>query len=118
MVVLESLDTRMALIGFETLLIAVIVVSCANQPADGHKGVNSIPAKTIEEVLQTHTGTLISIPGVVGTAQGLCNGKPCILVFVAKKSPDLEQKIPHSIAGYPVVIQETGEFRAPPEKRK
>ncbi len=114
---METPSLEVALIGIATLLLAIIVVSCADNPADGHKGVNSIPAKPIEEVLKTHTGRLISIPGVVGTAQGLCDGKPCIKVFVAKKTPQLEQKIPHALAGFPVVIQETGEIRALPGKQ-
>jgi len=114
---LETFSTKFAFIAIGSLVPAIIVVSCANKSADGHKGVNSIPAKTIEEVLKTHTGYLISIPGVVGTAQGLCDGKPCIKVFVAKKTPELEQKIPHTLGRYLVVIQETGKIRALPGKR-
>ncbi len=68
--------------------------------------------KTIEEVLKEHTEELMSIPGVVGIGQGLCNGKPCIKVFVIERTPELEQEIPSSLEGYPVMIEETGEIRA------
>ncbi|MEJ2236442.1 MAG: hypothetical protein P8X67_21270 [Syntrophobacterales bacterium] len=73
-----------------------------------------MPTKTIEEVLKEHTSKLMSIPGVVGTAQSLCEGQPCIKVFVSKKTEKLEQKIPKILEGYPVVIQKTGKFKALP----
>ena len=48
-----------------------------------------MPAKTIEEALRDHTDSLMSLPGVVGTGQGLCDGQPCIKVFIVKKTPEL-----------------------------
>ena len=74
-----------------------------------------MPIKTIEEVLNQHTNKLLSIPGVMGTAQSLCEGQPCIKVFVSRKTEKLEQKIPKTLEGYPVVIQETGRFKALPD---
>ncbi len=71
--------------------------------------------KTIEEVLQEHTKKLMSLPGVVGTGQGLCDDRPCMLIFVIKKTPELVQEIPRVIEGYPVRIKETGEIRTLPK---
>ena len=68
--------------------------------------------RKIEEVLREHTDSLLSIPGVVGTAQGQYEGSPCISVFVSNKTPDLLKKIPSAIEGYTVVVKETGEIRA------
>jgi hypothetical protein len=76
---------------------------------------NPMVAKAIEEVLKQRARELMSIPGVVGAGQGLCEGKPCIKVFVIKKTPELEQKIPETLEGYPVVIEETGEVKALPK---
>ena len=70
-----------------------------------------MPNKSLEEVLQEHTGRLMALSGVVGTAQGLCDGEPCIRVSVIKKSDELMGQIPLQIEGYPVDVQETGEFR-------
>ena len=53
----------------------------------------------IEEVLRKYTDNLMSIYGVVGTGQGLCGGKSCIKVFVVKKTPELEGKIPEKLEG-------------------
>ena len=68
--------------------------------------------KTIQTVLKEHTDSLMALPGVVGTGLGECSGKPCIKVFVAKKTPNLLKQIPSTIDGYTVAVQETGEFRA------
>ena len=68
--------------------------------------------KSIESVLKEHTPILMALPGVVGTAQGKYQGKPCIKVFIAKMSPDLLRQIPSLLNGYRVMVEETGEFLA------
>ncbi len=73
-----------------------------------------MPEKTIEQVLRENTDRLMSLSGVVGTAEGQCSGKPCIYVFVAESSPDLVDQIPSEIDGYQVQIQVSGVFQAPP----
>lgn len=71
-----------------------------------------MPEKSIREVLEEQTDSLMSVPGVVGIAQGECAGQPCIKVFVAKKTSELLREIPATIDGYLVDVQETGEIRA------
>lgn len=73
------------------------------------------PARGIKEVLEDHTERLMSLPGVTGTASGFCEGEPCIKVYVIRKTPDLNGKIPDRIEGYPVRVEETGRIRALPE---
>ncbi len=68
-------------------------------------------SRTIETVLKEHTRELLSLPGVVGTAQGLCDGKPCVKVYVNAKTPELQRNIPAELEGYPVAVEETGELR-------
>ncbi len=97
------------------ILLAIGLITIANVKADNAQGTCDMPEKTIKEVLKEHTNELMSLPGVVGTAQGLCDDKPCIKVFVIKKTLELDEKIPDSLDGYPVAIEETGEFRALPE---
>jgi hypothetical protein len=73
--------------------------------------------KTIAEVLKEHTEELMSISGVVGIGQGLCNDKPCIKVLVIEKTPELSQEIPDNLQGYKVMVEETGEINALPDNR-
>lgn len=103
------------------LFIGIVVfgsgsVICADQTGNDRVGEEQMPGKKIEEALREHTPQLMSSPGVVGTAQGLCDGQPCIKVFAVEKTPDLEDRIPDTLEGYPVVIEETGRFRALPRK--
>ncbi len=88
--------------------------ACAKQAADREdvQGEDVMPAQTIEEVLSRHTDSLMSLEGVVGTAIGECEGKPCIRVLVVEKTAELLQKIPSTLEGFVVDVQETGEIRA------
>ena len=54
----------------------------------------------------------MALPGVIGTAEGDQDGKPCVMVFVVELMDDLKRQIPDELGGYPVVITETGEFKA------
>jgi hypothetical protein len=86
----------------------------SGQQQDGTQGgreASSLSKRPVGEVLQAHTDNLLAVPGVVGIAEGLCDGQPCIKVFVARKTPDLLKAIPASVEGYPVAVEETGEFR-------
>jgi hypothetical protein len=98
-------------------VIAITLIACANKRVDTYRQKNRAPTESIEEggVLKEHTKELMSVPGVVGTAQGLYSGKPCIKLHVLKKTPELHQKVPHILEGYPVIIEETGEIRALPK---
>ena len=73
---------------------------------------NPMPQQSITDVLTTHADRLMSVPGVVGVAEGRCDGRPCIKVYVKTKSAEALRKIPSTVGGYPVSIEESGEFRA------
>jgi hypothetical protein len=79
----------------------------------GEKGMSG---KAVGELLRKHTDELLSLPGVVGTGQGLCDGRPCIKVYVVKKTPELEAEIHRLLDPYPLSIEETGRFRSLPKK--
>jgi len=68
--------------------------------------------RTIEQVQEEYTDEWMAIPGVEGTAIGLYQGKPCIRIFTSSKPQQLRDKIPLTVEGYPVIIEETGAFRA------
>ena len=71
-----------------------------------------MPDKSIKAVLEEHADSLMSLVGVVGVAQGECQGQPCIRVLVVEKTPELLKQIPSSLGGYRVAVQATGEIRA------
>ena len=101
---------------FKLFVIFLIFLSCLNFPLEFINGSeNQMPSKPIEEVLDEHTPKLMSMEGVIGTAEGLCNNESCIIVFVIKKTDELIHKLPNTLEGYPVLIEETGVFKALPE---
>ena len=106
------------MIPFRICLIAIafFALTLADKNIADYRGKNPMAEETIKEVLKKHTKNLMSIPGVVGTGQGLCEAKPCIKVFVIERTSGLDQKIPKTLDGYPVVVEETGEIKALPKK--
>ena len=87
-------------------------LGCSQKTVHDDQGNEEMAAKTIQAVLKQHTYEWMSIPGVVGTGIGECEGKPCITILVAKKTPELLKKIPSKLEGFVVDVQETGEIRA------
>jgi len=62
--------------------------------------------------IRKNTEELMSIPGVVGIGQGLCDGARCIKVLVIERTPEIEKRIPDTLEGYRVEIDVTGRIRA------
>ena len=76
-----------------------------------HEEEASVAPKSIEEVLAMHTDSLMSLPGVVGTAIGLCDGIACIRVLVSDSSAVSRRAIPTRLDGYPVRVDMAGQLR-------
>jgi hypothetical protein len=95
---------------------AISVCACSEKVNQHRQGAEAMPESSIETVLKKHTDELMAMSGVVGTAQGLCDDKPCIKVYVVELTPELQKKIPKSLEGYPVDVEVTGEFHALPKK--
>ena len=67
--------------------------------------------RSIDQVLAAHTDSLMAMPGVVGTAIGLCDGERCIKVLVADSNPDTKRRIPDRLEGYRVLVEVTGTIK-------
>ncbi len=91
---------------------AGIFTGCSYSGPSGLEKGQSMSERTIEQVLKDKTDEWMAIPGVEGTAIGLFEGKPCIRIFTSSKPQQIRAKIPSTVEGYPVIIEETGAFRA------
>jgi hypothetical protein len=67
--------------------------------------------RPLADVLRSHTPELLEIPGVVGTGEGMRDGRSVFLVLVERDTPELRARIPSEIEGFAVSIQVTGEIR-------
>src|SRR3989475_12880709 len=92
-----------------TLVTAAALASCACR--DQREETHAVTSKTIEAVLAAHTDSLMALPGVVGTAIGMCDGAPCIRVFIADASAPGRRRIPAQLDSYAVKGEVTGPIR-------
>lgn len=90
-------------------LLLLGVVACSG--TQGARENATVATKSIDEVLAAHSDSLMALPGVVGTAVGLCDGARCIKVFLADSNPDTQRRIPARLEGYRVVTEVTGTIR-------
>ena len=58
------------------------------------------------------TPTVMALPGVVGTAVGLCGESPCIQILVATSDSALLAQLPDRFQGFEVDVRVVGEVRA------
>ena len=94
------------------LLVMGAIGACAGAPRGALEETNrDVATQDIDAVLAAHTDALLALPGVVGTAVGLCDGERCIKVLVADANADARRRIPDRLDGYRVVVEVTGIIR-------
>lgn len=98
--------------GIAMMILSGYVFGCSQEGERDDGGQKAMAAKSIEQVLGERTDEWMSIPGVVGTGIGECEGNPCIRIMVKRKTPELQKKIPAEADGFVVDVIETGEFQA------
>ena len=86
------------------VLLSSVLVACGRRMA-------VVPTRSIDEVLATHADSLMTLPGVVGTAIGLCEGERCIKVFLADSNAATKRRIPDRLEGYRVLVEVTGTIK-------
>jgi hypothetical protein len=96
------------------LFVTFLPAGCG--PHRSGESLTPTPARPLADVLAAHTPEWMRIPGVVGTAESqLDDGRPCILVLVVRLTPEMRRRLPSTIEGWPVRIEETGEIHAMPD---
>ena len=66
-------------------------------------------SRSIEEVVAARTPELMRIEGVEGVGQALCEGQPCIRVYI--RTAAVERHVPQRLDGYRVSTVVTGMIR-------
>ena len=94
-----------------TAFMLVFILACNPHPQPEQKSEQRMSKRSLEQVQESHTKELMTIPGVVGTAIGQSeDGSPALLVFVEEKTDEITRKVPTELEGYPVRIQVTGKI--------
>jgi hypothetical protein len=90
------------------------VAACAGSGGQGEipglEEESAMADTTIVAAQQALTDSVMSLPGVVGTAIGLCGDTPCIKVYLAREDAELRSQIPETFRGFTVDVEVTGEF--------
>jgi hypothetical protein len=99
------------------LAIAIaLLAGCRPERGGGELDVK--PSRPIADVIASRAPELMQRPGVVGVAESrLKDGRPCLLIMVARLTPELRSGLPKSLEGWPVRIEVTGTIRAMPESK-
>jgi hypothetical protein len=96
---------------FTIWVVGMLVAGVSAEPATGQEKDSMAAKSPAATILEQHTLEWMTIPGVVGTAEGVHRGKPCILVLVEKKTRELEKAFPEKINGMRVVLKVVGRVR-------
>jgi hypothetical protein len=96
------------------VLLAGALAACSGTQrgaGEGREGGVTMAGRSIDEVLAAHGDSLLALPGVVGTAIGLCDGERCIKVLLADTHPETRSRIPARLEGYRVAVEVSGAIR-------
>ena len=92
-----------------------IATSCAGPPGGGTGEPPEESPMTETSIIAAQealTASVMELPGVVGTAVGLCGDEPCIKVYVVGPEVASLDSIPDAYQGFTVDVEVTGEIRA------
>lgn len=89
-------------------LVALLLAACSSGGAD-RTGEDEAVTADIEAVLERRTPELMRIEGVQGVGQALCDGAPCIRVYVLDAAA--QARVPARLDGFPVSTVITGVIR-------
>jgi hypothetical protein len=67
------------------------------------------------QIISSHSDLIMELEDVVGIAEGLCDGSPCIRVFLARHNATSLAQIQEYLAGIPFAIEISGNFTASPK---
>jgi len=74
-----------------------------------------MPVRPVAQVIAAHADTIMAVPGVVGLYESRTDdGSPCIKILVVRLDDALRSRLPRTLEGHPVLIEESGEIRAMP----
>lgn len=63
---------------------------------------------TVSNILDQYSATWMEIEGVIGTGEGIDQGKPCVKVFVSSETEVIKRKIPASVENIPIILEVVG----------
>ncbi len=93
-------------------LAALVTIAGCRAGSSNGKGGADMPQRDVTTVMNAHVDALMATDGVAGVAISETDDrKPCIVIYVVQLTDALKASLPTALEGYPVRIEESGEFR-------
>ena len=112
-----AVSMYLRLVGFALLGAGVVVVIRANtdpssvdEPAVPEA--LGVPDMSIEDAHKALTDSLMLEAGIAAVAISVCDGTPCLKVYVVARTDEVMSRIPKIFEGYQVAVMESGEIEA------
>jgi hypothetical protein len=104
---------------FAVVLLSTACPSGTQSPVVQAKQQEAMAPKDINAVLKDHQAELMGLPGVVGIYVGLLPDEKtlCLKVMAVEVTENLRKRIPKSLEGHPVLIEESGVIRPLTDKQ-
>ncbi|TDJ43296.1 MAG: hypothetical protein E2O50_05010 [Gammaproteobacteria bacterium] len=72
-------------------------------------------SEDLGQIIATHSNLIMGLEDVVGIGESLCNGTPCIRIFLARHNETTLAQIKEDLPGIPFAIEISGNFTAQPK---
>ena len=66
----------------------------------------------IATIIAIHEQSIMGLDDVEGIGESLCEGTPCIKIFLSEDNPSTRAVLPAELEGVPVVVELSGGFSA------
>lgn len=96
---------------------AVLLTGCGpgadegEAPPDTAAAEDTVPERTIQQVMGEHGNQWMVRPEVTGMGIGRCEGEPCIVVYLARELSEDDEPLPERVEGYTVRTEVVGQVR-------
>jgi hypothetical protein len=98
----------------------ILITACASEDsqslqrsAAGEAGMAQ--SDDLGQIIATHSNLIMGLKDVVGMGESLCDGNPCIRIFLARHNENTLAQIKEDLAGIPFAIEISGNFTAQPK---
>src|SRR5688572_6031702 len=96
------------------LALSLLASGCKSSP----ESAMNPPSRPLSAVLAEHAPRLMEMPGVVAVGEGEnASGRPCLRVW-ATGADQVRTRLPKTIDGYDVVVEESGPIEAMDSTRR
>jgi hypothetical protein len=99
---------------------SILITACASEDsqslqrsAAGEAGMAH--SDDLGQIIANHSDRIMGLEDVVGIGESLCDGNPCIRIFLARHNETTLAQIKEDLAGIPFAIEISGNFTASPK---